>query len=280
MVNKRNSLILTSREQEVINKKLSGAKLTQHDSNYLSRFIRPKLKEITSINAKDLLNKLTYNQKAISIERKIKNLILKNIKNTKAIILHGSAIQTNYQDYNDIDVLVITKDKLWKNLKERYHLISSIKKQAEKHRLNLDPQIITKKELSQYPHNPSLIYQLKDRKIIYGKINIPKKIELYNINLKMKLDWSDILDDTPKEIYNALRNAVLVKLLLKKIIDNKILQMELEDELGKKTIDNLKNNKASIEEKKLAKLRLKNLVNKLEEDLKGELWEKRVQLTV
>ena len=229
------------------------------------------------MNPQELLLKIKYNQKAISIERKIENIILKKIKAIKAIILYGSAIQTNYSEYKDIDILIITKNKVWKNQKEKYNLIKSLKDNA----LNLDIQIITEKEFYlQYPHNPSLIYQLKDRKVIYGKINLPKKIELYNIDLKMKLDWSDVQDNSPQGIYKSLRNAILVELLLKRIVDNKVLQMEMERKIGKKTIDNLKNNKASIEEKKLAKFRLKNLIKKLENDLKGEIWEKKVQLVV
>ena len=277
MVLKKQSLILTSKEQRVIKKKLSSAKLTQQDSNYLSRYIRPKLKEIKLINAGNLLSRLKYNQKAISIERKIKSMILKKIKKIKAIILYGSVVQTNYSKYNDIDILIITKNKIWKNPKEKYQLIKSLKDNE----LNLDIQIISEKELySQYSHSPSLIYQLKDRKIIYGKINLPKKIEIHNIDLRMKLDWSDIQDNSPQEIYKSLRNVILVKLLLKKIIDNQILEREIEREIGEKTIDNLKNNKASIEEKRLAKLRLKNLIKELEIELKGEIWEKRVQLIV
>jgi len=269
--------ILTKREMEVVNKKLRNEKLNQQDSNYLSRFVRPKLREISKINAKELLGKLRYDPKISSMENKIKNMILKKIKKTTAIVLHGSVVQTNYSEYNDIDVLIVTKDKNWKNPRGKYQLIKSLKVDD----LNLDIQIITEKELYlQYSHNPSLIYQLEDRKIIYGKVNLPKKIKLHNIDLRMKLDWSDVQDNSPQEIYKSLRNAILVKLLLKKIIDNKILQMEIEDEIGKKTIDNLKNNRASIEEKKLAKLRLKNLIKKLENNLQGKIWEKRVQLTV
>ena len=269
--------ILTPTEKKIIQKKLNNEPMTKQDSYYLSVSIRPKLKEMSLMNPQELLLKIKYNQKAISIERKIKNIILKKIKKIKAIILYGSAIQTNYSEYKDIDILIITKNKVWKNQKEKYNLIKSLKDNA----LNLDIQIITEKEFySQYPHNPSLIYQLKDRKVIYGKINLPKKIELYNIDLKMKLDWSDVQDNSPQGIYKSLRNAILVELLLKRIVDNKVLQMEMEREIGKKTIDNLKNNKASIEEKKLAKFRLKNLIKKLENDLKGEIWEKKVQLVV
>ena len=269
--------ILTPTEKKIIQKKLNNEPMTKQDSYYLSVSIRPKLKEMSLMNPQELLLKIKYNQKAISIERKIKNIILKKIKAIKAIILYGSAIQTNYSEYKDIDILIITKNKVWKNQKEKYNLIKSLKDNA----LNLDIQIITEKEFySQYPHNPSLIYQLKDRKVIYGKINLPKKIELYNIDLKMKLDWSDVQDNSPQGIYKSLRNAILVELLLKRIVDNKVLQMEMERKIGKKTIDNLKNNKASIEEKKLAKFRLKNLIKKLENDLKGEIWGKKVQLVV
>ena len=269
--------ILTKTEKKVILKKLNNKKLTKQDSYYLSVSIRPKLREMSLMNPKELLIKMKYNQKANSTEKKIKDMILKKIKNTKAIILYGSVVQTNYSKYEDIDVLIIVKNKIWKNQKEKYQLIKSLKNDE----LNLDIQIITEKQLySQYPHSPSLIYQLKDKKIIYGKINLPKKIELHNIDLRMKLDWSDIQDNSPKEIYKSLRNAILVKLLLKKIIDNKVLQKEIEEEIGKKTMDNLKNNKSSVEEKALAKLRLKNLVKKLENNLKGEIWEKRVQLIV
>jgi len=273
----KQKLILTKREIEVIEKKLRNEKMTQQDSNYLSRYVRPKLREIAEIDSKDLLRKLNYNQGVLSIEKKIKDMILRKIKNVKAIVLYGSAVQTAYLGYKDIDVLIVTKNKVWGNQKERYQLIKSLKVDD----LNLDIQIITEKELySQYPHNPSLIYQLEDRKIIYGKINLPKKIELHNIDLRMKLDWSDIQDNSSLEIYKSLRNAILIKLLLKKIIDNQILQVKIEEEIGKKTIDNLKNNRASVEERKLAKLRLKNLIKKLENDLQGGIWEKRVQLTV
>ena len=74
------SLILTRMETEVIEKKLKNRRLTQQDSNYLSRYVRPKLREIKSIDATDLLERLKYNQKIPAIEKKIRNIILKKIK--------------------------------------------------------------------------------------------------------------------------------------------------------------------------------------------------------
>ena len=67
--------VLTTREKEIINKKIKGLSLTQNESNILSRYIRPKLKEIKKINPGLLLDKLDYNQKARSIENKIKKMI-------------------------------------------------------------------------------------------------------------------------------------------------------------------------------------------------------------
>ena len=102
------SKILTARESEIIKRKLKGYSLTQNESNILSRFVRPKLREMSKINAGLLLNKLEYNQKAKSIEKKIKKTILDNMKDVQTLLLYGSAIQTNYKNYSDLDVLVIT----------------------------------------------------------------------------------------------------------------------------------------------------------------------------
>jgi len=109
--------ILTKTEKKVIQKKLNNERMTKQDSYYLSVSIRPKLREMSLMNPKELLVKMKYNQKAVSIEKKVKNRILKKIKNTKAIILYGSVVQTNYSEYKDIDILIITKNKIGKDQK-------------------------------------------------------------------------------------------------------------------------------------------------------------------
>jgi len=63
----------------------------------------------------------------------------------EVVVVYGSAVQTNYKEYNDIDVLVITKKKVWKNSAERYNLISSVVRSGEKIGLSLDIQIVDKK---------------------------------------------------------------------------------------------------------------------------------------
>jgi len=271
------STIFTKRELEVIHRKMDNKKLNQTDSNYLSRFIRPKLKEIDSMNAKYLLDKMEYNQKIKSIENKIKKVILGGLKEVEAIILYGSAIQNNYKEYKDIDIIIATKRKIYKIEADKWRKIKDLKNILKKHEIVADIQILSKKALEyNSTRNPDLIYQLKDHKVIYGKLKIPKKIEFYNADLHMKLDWSDIYDPKPngEEIYIALRNTILVRLLLNKIVDNQKLKESLYEELGKNLIERLKNNQESKLDKKIALSYLKDLVEKTRKEIGVNLWEK------
>ena len=271
------STIFTKRELEVIHKKINNKRLNQTDSNYLSRFIRPKLKEMGSIDAKSMLDKMEYNQKIKSIENKIKKVILGRLNDVDTIILYGSAIQNNYKNYNDIDIIIATNGNIYKTRADKWRKIRDLKDILNKQGIIADIQILSKKALEyNSARNPNLIYQLKDHKVIYGKLKINKKIELYNAELHMKLDWSDIYDSKSdgEEIYQALRNTILVRLLLNKIVDNKKLKESLYDELGKNLIERLKNNKESKLDRKIALSYLKNLIENTRKEIKGGLWEK------
>lgn len=267
--------ILTKKGIQIISKKLENKPLTQQDSNYLSRFVRPKLRDMVEINAGMLLKKLEYNPKSLSIEEKIEKIILKHIKKPEAIIICGSAIQTNYKEYNDIDIIIAIKQILKEKIK--MELKKNIEDEGKENNLNLDIQIYSKSSIiCQYSHNPSLIYQLKDSKIIYGNIKIPNKINLTNLDLKMKLDWSEGLDKNAngKEIYLALRNALLVLLLINKKVDNYQLRDNLTNIIGYDLLIKLKNNSVSKDEKKLALSYLNLLTNHLENLLKEAKWGK------
>lgn len=272
--------MLTKRENDVLNKKLNNKKLTQVESNYLSRSIRHKLIKLEKLKDVDMsliLQKIDYNQKGLSIENKLKKLILKLVNELDSIIIYGSAIQTNYHSYNDIDILILTKRKIWDNIKEKYSLIKEIKIKIKEININSDAQIMQKQDFyKEYPSSPSLIYQLKDSKIIYGRVKISNKIHLHNIDLKMKLDWSNIEDIEPKgaEIYKALRNVILVRLLLNKIVDNQKLKEYLNNEIGKNLIEKLKNNEESVIERKIALNYLNELLKITREEIRGNLWEK------
>ena len=269
------SKILTHKAQQVIHKRIGNRKLTQQDSNYLSRFVRPKLREIATLDAKSLLKRLEYSPKIRAIERRIQRLVLTLVPHVDAIILCGSAIQTNYKDYEDIDLIVATKSVL-KNVEKR-ECLKKVIEAGEKHGLALDPQIYSKKSiLNQYGSSPSLIYQLKDSKVIYGAMQIPSNISLSILDLKMKLDWSEGLDinSDPCELYQAIRNALLVSLLLNKTIDNTRLQQSVADILGNDLLQKLKKNQAAREEKKLVLACLSLLTDYLENELNKKKWEK------
>jgi predicted nucleotidyltransferase len=276
--------ILTKVGNKILNKKLNNKRLTQVESNYLSRSIRPKLKQLQEskdLDIDSIMQRIEYNQKALAIEERLKNLIKEIlVKGLDSIIIYGSAIQTNYHTYNDIDVLILTKKKLWDTQKEKYLLKKKINDMAKSLNFNVDIQIMTRKQFYlEYPNSPSLIYQLKDSKLIYGNLKIPSKINLYNIDLHMKLDWSKIYDPKPKgnEIYHALRNTVLVRLILNKIIDNSRLKESLSEELGKNLLERLKNNQESRLDRKIALVYLNELVAKTRAEIKGDLWE-RIEL--
>lgn len=272
------SILITKREAEVINKKLMHKKLTQQDSNYLSRYVRPKLREMSQTNSRLLLRRLEYNQKIPAIERYIRNLVLKNVKYVSSVTIYGSAIYNDYYNYRDIDVLVTVKKKVWNKLGEKYSKIIFLKKMARKHGLKLDLEIYLDKAVTySYPSNPSLIYQLKNRKTIYGALKIPSKIEIPKLELRMKLDYSYIDEDsTGLEIYKAIRNLWLVRLILDKTISNLKLIDLLEEELGKNLIMRLKSNNCSHIDKKIASLHLNTVLKKTEKEINEGKWEKIV----
>ena len=92
----------------------------------------------------------------------------------------------------------------------------------------------------------------------------------------MKLDWSNIedSDSEPIEIYKAIRNALLVRLLMNELIDNSKLYSELVEALGRELILKLKQNKASKIEKKYALSYLNNLIKRIRMDIINAKWEK------
>lgn len=287
----KTSLLLTKRELEVIEKKLKKMKLTQQDSNYLSRYVRPKLKEMSLIDSKLLLRKLEYNQKIRAIENKIKALILNNIKNVTSITLCGSIVYSCYTNYKDIDVLVTVKDKFWDKLGEKYKRIIKLKEEAKKKSLDLDIKIYLDKDIHEsYPSNITLIYELKDSKTIYGILSYPKEIRIDKPILEFQMDYSYfILSDIKenglrgikgRELYSAIRNLWIIRLIIEKIVDNAYLIEMLNSELGKNTINSLKENKASQAQKRVAFMYLEELYKKTEkivQNVSEIKWERKTQ---
>jgi hypothetical protein len=150
---------------------------------------------------------------------------------------------------------------------------------AKRIALNLDIQLIDLYSFNiEYSKSPSLIYQLDDSKIIYGKIELSKNKELTKLDLRMKLDWSDIDDEDSegKEIYLALRNVILVRLLTNKIVNNSLLRESVYKEIGRNIIERLKNNNISKTEKRIILNYIKQLSEKTDKEIINAKWEKIV----
>ncbi|MBS3075179.1 nucleotidyltransferase domain-containing protein [Candidatus Pacearchaeota archaeon] len=274
------NFVLTKREIETINKRLLGKPLNQQDSNYLSRFVRPRLRQILKINTEHILNQIEYNHKSHAIEKKIKKILMEELKEIKAIILFGSVVQTNYSNYRDIDCITMLEKPFWNKLHEKYKKINSIKKIFEKHEINIDLQIYDKQTFNDSKNsNISLMYQLHDSKIIYGKVEIPKKYEIRKMDLRMKLNYS-IFEDSEynhikgQEIYEDIRGIILIRLLINKIIDNQKLNQETYDEISKNLAVKLRNNEENSVEKRIAILHLKRLIKETYDRLNQIKWEK------
>ena len=285
----KNSLILTDREQEVIGKKLKKEKLTQQDSNYLSRYVRPKLREMSLIESKELLSRLEYSQKTPSVEKRIREIILKNIPNVSSITIYGSAIYNNYKDYNDIDVLVTVRKKFWNRLGEKLLLAEKAKKRSK---LNLDIKIYTGEYIYySYQKNIALIYELSDSKTIYGILKYKQGISLARLDLKMHSDYSDSIirevdengiNNVPSvHLYAAIRNLWVIRLIMDKTISNLGLNQIMADELGKNLISRLKGNSKSIADKEIACIYLRKIydntikaINRISQEIK---WAKNSQ---
>ncbi len=274
----KQSLLLTQREIEVIDKRLQFRKLTQQDSNYLSRFVRPKLREMTQLDSGLLLRKLEYNQKIPAMEKKIKAIILHALQGVSSITLYGSAVYNNYHDYHDIDVLVTVKKKFWRALNEKYSTIAKLKRQAMKKGLTLDVRVYEDATVQgAYPSSPSLVYQLKDRKTIYGALRLPSKIEIPMIELRMKVDYSMIFDEeetTGQDVYKAIRNLWLVNLAMEKIVDNARLNRIIEDEMGRNMALRLKSGGCSEADKEIGLLYLRKLLKTTLRKIEAATWEK------
>ena len=122
--------ILSNREIEVVLKRLDNEHITQTESNYLSRSIRPKLKSAEFAVSAELLSLLDYRRKRYEREDSLlKEKIIKAVKkgladDIKAIILFGSYIRNSHTNYRDIDVMVVLNNKTWKNICNRKRCIS------------------------------------------------------------------------------------------------------------------------------------------------------------
>jgi len=161
--------------------------------------------------------------------------------------------------------MILVKKKSWNKLGEKYMLISSIKKSAKMQGLNIDLKIYPSRDVYySYPSNIALIFQLADYKVVYGVIKLPQHIDLSKLDLRMHLDYSysiilmvkehGLKEIAAIEIYRAIRNLVIVKMILKKEVNNRTVLAALNDILGKDVAVQLKNNTDLIPYKRIGNI--------------------------
>lgn len=264
--------ILSKKEIEVVIKRLNNKHLTQTESNYMSRSIRPKLKAARFAANSDILSMLDYRRnKYERQEKELTRMIIESMKpiihDVKAIMLFGSYVRNKHTQYRDIDVMVAVKKKLWKNEYEK----NKIKKEAEKRCcLKLDIQMMEAKWLRKaYPYSSALQTELQEYETIYGRITLPKNRIINKQYLYRELLHVDIIIEMNKSLeakytYNALRTALAIQLFLDKKVDNRLIIKTIENNIGGITANALQNNTANKIQREMALRYLKYLYKELE----------------
>ncbi|MCK5282290.1 MAG: nucleotidyltransferase domain-containing protein [Nanoarchaeota archaeon] len=270
--------ILSRKEIEVVIKRLSNKHITQTESNYLSRSIRPKLKSAEYASDNNLLSLLDYRRKKYEREEStLKDEIIASLddimKDVKAIVLYGSYIRNHHTDYRDIDVMVILKNKIWKTASEKNRIEKDIENKIE---INADMNLVYYKELKElYPYSPLLRNEMEHHKVIYGNIELEEKIivskpYLYKKLLEIEYVMEIGKNINPKYIYNAIRSCISIRLFLEKKVSNWLVIDTTEKNIGETTALCLSENKANKYQVRTASNYLKYLYNTLIKLLKDE----------
>src|SRR3989338_4507332 len=270
--------ILSNKEIEAVLKRLDNKHITQTESNYLSRSVRPKLMSAEFAASAGLLSLLGYRRKKYERnDRLLMEKIVKSvgniIKNVQAIILFGSYVRNGHTDYRDIDIMIVVRKKLWKSLAEKRRLEANIEQSIG---IRTDISLVDYGELrNMFPYSPLLQTELEDHKLIYGDIALTGKIIIDRTYLYRKLLETEYVLELgrkirPRYVYNALRNCLSIKLFLKGIIDNKRIIKTIEDNIGKSTAKSLIEDKSDVLQRDIALKYLEHLYNGLMEGLKDE----------
>ncbi len=264
--------ILSNGEIKVVLKRLNNEHITQTESNYLSRSVRPKLKAAEFASSNKLLSLLNYRRRKYEREDKTLNENVLNavkgiIKDVKAIVIFGSYIMNNHANYRDIDVMIILKRKLWKNSAKRYKLKKDFESEI---RIKTDITLVTYKDLKDnFPYSQLLQTELEFSKVIFGNLNLNKKRIINKTYLYQSLLEIENITELGKSIeseyiYNAIRTCLAIRLFLKNRVSNRLIIDKIENDIGKITAKSLKDNKANKIQREIALNYLKYLYNKIE----------------
>jgi predicted nucleotidyltransferase len=261
--------ILSRREIEVVVKRLENRHITQTESNYLSRSVRPKLESAEFAASYGLLSLLGYRRKRYEREdRLLRKKILMAVKEhinlgrIRAVVVFGSYIRNSHINYRDIDIMVVLNKKKWKNSAERNKLESLIENAAD---IELDVNLVFHKEfLKLLPYSPLLQTQLESSEVLYGSINTKKNIIINNEYLYKKLLETEYALELgksvkPQYIYNSIRSCLSIGLFLKRIVDYRYIMNAINSNIGKSTAESLINNRATPVQREIALAYLKDL---------------------
>jgi predicted nucleotidyltransferase len=274
--------ILSNKEIEVVVKRLSNKHITQTESNYLSRSIRPKLKSAEFAANNGILSLLDYKRKRHERENSIlrkkiieavrKNLRIKLFKDIQAILLFGSYVRNSHVNYRDIDAMIVLNKRVWKTSAQKNKLEKNIESNIG---IKTDINLVVYRELIKIlPYNPFLQTQLEHHEVLYGKINLTNKIIINKQYLYEKLLETEYAIELGKNIsaryiYNAIRNCLAIQLFLENIVNNKLIIDTIDKNIGKLTAESLMDNKANLLQRHIALKYLEYLYNKLQEVLKS-----------
>ncbi|MBI4148884.1 nucleotidyltransferase domain-containing protein [Candidatus Woesearchaeota archaeon] len=270
--------ILSNKEIEVVLKRLQNKHITQTESNYLSRSVRPKLRSAEFAASSGLLSLLGYRRKKYErndrlLREKVVKSVGANIKDVQAIILFGSYVRNGHTDYRDIDVMIVVRKKLWKGLAEKRRLEANIERGID---ARTDINLVDYGELRNIlPYSPLLQTELEDHKLIYGDIALKEKVIIDRAYLYRKLLETEYVLELgrkirPRYVYNAMRNCLSIKLFLKGVIGNKQIIKTIEDNIGRSTAESLMEDKSDSLQRDIALKYLEYLYNGLMESLKDE----------
>ncbi len=272
--------ILSRREIEVVMKRLKNKHITQTESNYLSRSIRPKLKAAEFASSNKLLSLLDYRRKKYEREDTVlrKNILLALkdiIKDVQAVVVFGSYIMNQHTNYQDIDIMVVLRRKIWGSVVEKHKIEERISSLL---RFRADIILNNYKDLKEvFPFSPLLQTQFEYSKVIYGKLNLPNKIIINKPYLYSKLSDVEFILECGKDlegkyIYNGIRTCLSIKMFINRKISNGLIIKTIEKNMGKETTDNLRRNKANNLQRNISLRYLKYLYRGIEKELR---WVKK-----
>ncbi|MBI3032516.1 nucleotidyltransferase domain-containing protein [Candidatus Woesearchaeota archaeon] len=270
--------ILSPREIDVVTARLNNKPITQTESNYLSRSIRPKLAAARYASQLNLLPLLDYRRRKyeredIVLKQKLLSALSDVSSHIQAIVLFGGYVRNNHTYYGDIDIMIVVKKKLWKTQMDKYKLKKKIESAVT---VPIDIMLIEHSYLKKhYPYNPLLHHMLEDHNVIYGAIKLGKKLIVNRWYLWRELLEIDTILETSsqiesKYIYNALRTCLAINQFLKKKVNHNQLLRVMQENIGSATALALKNNTSNPVQRKIALCYLRYLYHSLEKALKYE----------